>query len=50
MACVSDSGYINDWDNYFGNVQSTHFLSGVVDSVHDNGVEDRRWKMKYCQP
>eukprot|EP01083_Nonionella_stella_P253579 872415_1 len=50
MSCYNDGGYVNDWDDHFDNIQSHYFMNGVVDSVHGNRQEDRRWKFRYCKP
>eukprot|EP01084_Bolivina_argentea_P101136 181383_1 len=50
MTCYTDGSYVNNWDGAFNNIQSSYFLSGVEESVHDNGKEDRRWKFRYCKP
>jgi len=41
-----DGGWVNDWDNNMNfECPSGQILAGVY-SVHDNGKEDRRWKME----
>eukprot|EP01084_Bolivina_argentea_P066733 121668_1 len=50
MNCKQDAYYVNDWDSSHDNYQANFFVSGVVDSVHNNHHEDRRWKWKYCAP
>jgi len=51
MTCKSDTDWVNDYDQAI-NIHDTdnYFLSGVVDSIHDDHREDRRWKFKWCKP
>lgn len=43
------TGYLNDWDGPLSYLApDDYFISGFA-SYHDNGREDRRWKVKICQ-
>eukprot|EP01083_Nonionella_stella_P034986 95630_1 len=50
MQCVEDSSYVNGYNQPIEMGWSSFFLSGVVQSLHDNDQEDRIWKWRYCKP
>ncbi|XP_071962465.1 dermatopontin-like [Antedon mediterranea] len=44
-----DTPLINDWDDYHTYTTPTgYFIHGVA-GMHDNSMEDRRWKYHVCQ-
>ena len=40
--------YVNWWDQPFYYQCAANYVLAGVDSYHDNGVEDRRWKFRCC--
>ncbi|XP_064641305.1 hemagglutinin/amebocyte aggregation factor-like [Lineus longissimus] len=41
--------WINDWDDHMDySIPATYVLNGLY-SEHNNGKEDRRWKVRVCQ-